>query len=88
MSNSSHKGDAWTVAAAKARLSEVISQAQKEPQTITRNGQPSVIMVSVEEWRRRVERKGSLAQFLMRSPLAGSMLELDRSDEGGRDLDL
>lgn len=78
--------DAWTVADAKARLSEVIAQAQKGPQTITRNGRPSVVMVSVEEWQRRVERKGSLAQFLLQSPLAGAEIEPDRSDDTGRDV--
>lgn len=88
MPNSRRQGDAWTVAAAKAHLSEVISEAQREPQTITRNGRPSVVMVSVEEWQRRVERKGSLAHFLMGSPLAGSELELDRSTEASRDLEL
>ncbi len=88
MSNIKPHSDAWTVADAKARLSEVIAQAQREPQTITRNGRPSVVMVSVEEWQRRVERKGSLAHFLMESPLAGSELEIERSTEAGRDLNL
>ncbi len=86
MANNNAHSDAWTVADAKARLSEVIAQAQKGPQTITRNGRPSVIMVSVEEWQRRVERKGSLAQFLLQSPLAGAALDLDRSDDAGRDV--
>lgn len=86
MANSKPQGDAWTVAAAKAHLSEVIAQAQKEPQTITRNGRPSVVMVSVEEWQRRVERKGSLARFLMESPLAGSGLDLDRVEDESREV--
>lgn len=88
MPDTRRQGDAWTVAAAKAHLSEVISEAQKEPQTITRNGRPSVIMVSIEEWQRRVERKGSLARFLMDSPLAGSDIELERLSDGGRDIEL
>lgn len=80
--------EAWTVANAKARLSELIERAQSEPQLITRNGTPSVIMVSVEEWNRKTARKGSLASFLMQSPLAGSALDLDRRDEVPRDLAL
>lgn len=88
MANSKPRGDAWTVADAKARFSEMIAQAQLEPQTITRNGRPSVIMVSVEEWQRRVERKGSLAQFLMSSPLASAELDLERDADVGRDLTL
>lgn len=80
--------DAWTVANAKARLSEVIDRAQSEPQLITRNGTPSVVMVSVEEWNRKSERKGSLATFLMSSPLAGSALADERQGDGPRDLAL
>lgn len=80
--------DAWTIASAKARLSEVIARAQKGPQTITRNGRPSAMIVSVEEWERKSRRDGSLARFLAESPLAGSELELERSAEAGRDVAL
>lgn len=58
----------WTIAGAKARLSEVIKRAQS-PQTITHCGKPSVVVVSVEEWQRKTTRKGTLAQFLLDSPL-------------------
>ena len=78
----------WTVAHAKAKLSEVIERAQSEPQLITQNGTPSVVMVSIEEWNRKTIRKGSLAQFLMASPLAGSDVETERHDESPRDLAL
>ena len=41
---------AWSVAQAKARLSEVIDRALKEgPQAITRNGRPAVVVVAIEE---------------------------------------
>jgi prevent-host-death family protein len=86
--NSKPVPDAWTVANAKARLSELIERAQSEPQMITRNGTPSVVMVSVEEWARKSERKGSLATFLMDSPLAGSELADERQGDGPRDLTL
>jgi prevent-host-death family protein len=86
--NSKPVPDAWTVANAKARLSELIERAQSEPQMITRNGTPSVVMVSVEEWARKSERKGSLATFLMDSPLAGSELVDERQGDGPRDLTL
>ncbi|WEK06862.1 MAG: type II toxin-antitoxin system Phd/YefM family antitoxin [Candidatus Devosia phytovorans] len=78
------KSAPWTVANAKAHLSEVIERAQSEPQMITRNGTPSVVMVSVEEWNRKSARKGSLASFLMSSPLAGSGLDDERLDDAPR----
>lgn len=80
--------DEWTVASAKAHLSEVITRAQESPQTITRNGKASVVIVSVEEWQQKSSRQGSLATFLMQSPLAGAGLELDREQDPGRDPEL
>ncbi|TPJ82406.1 type II toxin-antitoxin system prevent-host-death family antitoxin [Mesorhizobium sp. B2-6-2] len=83
------KDDAnWTVAGAKARLSEVIERAQSSPQTITRNGKPSVVVISAEEWQRKTARKGTLAEFLLKSPLRGSDLNLERQRDEPRDLPL
>jgi prevent-host-death family protein len=84
----SDKTSAWTVADAKARLSEVIERAQGEPQTITRNGKPSVVVVSIDEWARKTARKGSLAEFLLASPLRGAELDLERVRDKPRDLAL
>ncbi len=78
----------WTVAGAKARLSEVIERAQSAPQTITRNGKPSVVVVSAEEWQRKTVRRGTLAEFLMDSPLRGADLDLERQRDEPRDLRL
>ena len=86
---SAPKEDAnWTVARAKARLSEVIERAQAAPQTITRNGKPSVVVVSAEEWQRKTARKGTLAEFLLESPLRGTGLDLQRLPDEPRDLPL
>ena len=78
----------WSVARAKARLSEVIDRAQSAPQTITRNGKPSVVVVSAEEWQRKTARKGTLAEFLLASPLRGTDLNIDRQRDEPRDLPL
>ena len=85
-----HESDHWTVAGAKARLSEVIERAQSDPQIITRHGKPSVVIVSAEEWARKTVRKGTLAEFLIASPLrsADLDLDLDRVLDQPRDLDL
>ena len=84
----SHDEKNWTVAKAKAKLSEVIERAQSTPQTITRNGKPSVVVVSAEEWQRKVARKGTLAEFLLASPLRGAELDLDRQGDEPSDLSL
>jgi prevent-host-death family protein len=82
------KDTSWTVAGAKARLSEVMERAQSSPQTITRNGKPSVVVVSAEEWQRKTVRKGTLAEFLLESPLRGADLDLERQRDRPRDLPL
>jgi prevent-host-death family protein len=77
--------DLWTVAEAKAKLSEVIEHAQKTgPQTITRNGRRAVVVVAAEEWERRTKRVGNLADFFAASPLQGSGLEPRRAKDRAR----
>jgi prevent-host-death family protein len=87
--------DGWTVAQAKAKLSEVIERALSgAPQTITRNGRIAVVVVAADEWRRRTERKGTLAGFLMAAPVPlseagiGPAADGDRIKGGLRDADL
>lgn len=70
----------WTVAEAKARLSEVIERAQSGgPQTITKNGRTAVVVVAAEEWERKTRRTGNLAEFFAASPLRQSGLKIKRS---------
>jgi prevent-host-death family protein len=79
----------WTVAQAKAKLSEVIENARAQgPQTITRNGRKTAVLVSVEEWERKTKRKESLVDFLNRSPLRGLDIDLERVKDKPRDIDL
>jgi prevent-host-death family protein len=59
----------WPVAEAKARLSEVIERALTDgPQTITRHGRDTVVVVSKNEWDARTRRKGTLLEFLKVDP--------------------
>lgn len=84
----SETGETWTLASAKAKLSEVVERAQHNPQMITRNGKPSAVIVSADEWARKTARRGSLAEFLLASPLRGAELDLTRVEDGARDIDL
>jgi prevent-host-death family protein len=80
---------AWTVAAAKVHLSEVIDRAASEgPQTITRRGREAAVVVSAEEWRRRMKRHGNLVEFFARSRLRGSGMRIERIKGGLRKVDL
>ncbi|HEV2962334.1 MAG TPA: type II toxin-antitoxin system Phd/YefM family antitoxin [Candidatus Angelobacter sp.] len=71
--------DTWTIAHAKARFSEVIDKAQSDgPQTITRHGRTTAVIVAAEEWERKTKRKGNLAEFFAASPLRGSGVQIKR----------
>lgn len=75
----------WSVAEAKAKLSDLIHQAESDgPQTITRKGHAAAVVVSFEEWTRRSGRTGTLADFFASSPLRGSGLKLRRVKGGLR----
>jgi prevent-host-death family protein len=84
------QADSWTVAQAKARLSEVIEKARHEPQAITRHGKSAVVVVDAALWERvkRREQRGNFADFLLTSPLRGSGLEVERLKGGVREVEL
>jgi prevent-host-death family protein len=83
------RAEAWTVAEAKAQLSEVIERALTEgPQTITRHGRKAAVVVSPAEWERKSKRRGNLAEFFAQSPLRGSGLRVRRVKDTPREVDL
>src|ERR1700739_2437201 len=78
----------WAVARAKAHRSAVIDQALVEaPQTITRRGRKPSVVVSAEEWERKMERKGNLAEFFASSPLRGARVRIKRSNRKARKIE-
>ena len=46
----------FTALEAKNRFGQVIDAAQREPVTVTRQGRPSVVIVSADEYQRRSRR--------------------------------
>ena len=79
----------WPIHEAKARLSDLVKQAQRQPQQLTSHGQPVAVVVSAETWQRQQQEGESLVAFIRRSPLAGADdLVLERDSDLTRDLDL
>ena len=77
----------WQLQEAKARFSELVQKTIDEgPQTITRRGKESIVVVSSEEYRRLKHPDNDLVSFLRSAP----HLELDigRSPDTGREIDL
>lgn len=78
----------WQLQVAKNRLSEVVDRAiDQGPQVITRRGSEAVVVLAIEEYR-RLRPKSDLIEFFRTSPLAEVELDLERSKDPGRELDL
>lgn len=80
----------WQVQEAKARLSEVVKQAEHHgPQDITLHGRSVAVMVSRPEFDRLTGTNESLVDFMRRSPLYGlESLRIERDRSATREIDL
>jgi antitoxin Phd len=82
----------WQLQTAKARFSEVFRLARNQgPQHITRQGKEAVVMISKEQYEELVGKSHqpkSLVQFFRESPLAGIDLDLERSRDEERPIEL
>ncbi len=77
----------WALQDAKNKFSELIDHAiQDGPQTITRRGKNTAVILSVEEFRRLTAGQETLVDFLRDSPLRGAELDLERSTDLGREV--
>lgn len=79
----------WTLQDAKNRFSEVVTRALDEgPQTITRRGKETVVLVSAERFRAWTSGTEDLVDFVRKSPLRGVQLDLTRPRDHGREVAL
>ena len=79
----------WQLQDAKNRFSELVRKAREEgPQVITLHGRDAVVVVSANEFSKLSRPRGSLVDFFRKSPLVGAKLDLVRSRETGRRIDL
>jgi len=87
-SRSPHERE-WQLQEAKNRLSQVVESARQDgPQTITLRGKPAAVVVSFEEFRKLAHPQITLSQFFSQSPLQGLELDLRRSDDLSREVEL
>ena len=79
----------WQLQEAKNRLSEVVRKARSEgPQVITLHGADAAVVVSTQDFGRLSRPKGKLVDFFRKSPLVGVKLDLKRSKDTGRKIEL
>lgn len=79
----------WQVQQVKQRLSEVIRLAETEgPQQVTCRGEPSVWIISDEEFTKLQKKRESLVSFFQRSPLKDVELHIERRKDLPRKIEL
>lgn len=79
----------WQLQEAKNRLSQVVNSALHDgPQTITLRGKPTAVVVSFEEYRKLTLPRIGLSQFFRQSPLHDVELDLSRSADLPREVEL
>ncbi len=79
----------WKLQDAKNRFSEVVEQALRYgPQTITRRGKPTAILISCDAFQDLAAGDGDLVDFFRQSPLKGANIDLERRPDFGRDVEL
>jgi antitoxin Phd len=79
----------WALQDAKSRFSEIVEDAlHKGPQWVTRRGIDAVVIVAACDYRKVTAAKGSLVRFFQDSPLVGVKLDLTRSKESARKVEL
>lgn len=79
----------WQLQDAKNRFSALVKAAENEgPQVITVHGQEKAVVLSAEAYHRLVKRKGSLLAFFQQSPWANTEIDITRSRDTGREVEL
>ena len=79
----------WQLQEAKNQLSTVVENALTHGvQTITRHGEPVVVVMAAKEFKKKQKPKQKLSEFFAQSPLKGVKLDLERIKDYPRDLDL
>ena len=80
----------WQLQEAKNKLSQLIKEALSgEVQVVTVHGKPAAVLVSAAEYARLTRpRRGKLSAALLRPDVAGDDLDLSRSRDTGREIQL
>ena len=77
----------WQLQDAKSKFSELVDRAMAHGvQIITRRGRKAVVVMPYTEYERLTRQRGSLSQFLLASPLAGSELTVERDRDLPREI--
>ena len=79
----------WQLQKAKGNFSQLVKRAAGgDAQVVTVHGKPTAVVVSAEQYAQLTRRKGKLSATLLQPELGIEDIDLDRSKDTGRSLDL
>jgi len=79
----------WQVQEAKQRFSEVVKAAEADgPQIVTKRGEEVAVVIGIDDYRRLRGETVSLMRFLQSGPVVDGELDIERSADAPRDVDL
>ncbi len=79
----------WQLQEAKGNFSQLIKRAAGgDAQVVTVHGKPTAVVVSAKEYARLTRRRGKLSSALLRPDLAAEDLDISRSRDSWRDIEL
>ena len=79
----------WQLQEAKSNLSQLVKQAANgDTQVVTVHGKPAVVVIAAAEYARLTRHEGKLSDVLLQPSLAADDLDISRSRDTGRDIEL
>ena len=79
----------WQLQDAKNKFSKLVDNAQHNgPQIVTKHGKDAVVVLSIDEYQKLTKPRTNLVKFFQTSPLAKEDIDLSRSTEAPRDIEL
>lgn len=79
----------WQLQEAKAKFSKVINEAiQHGPQIITKHGIETALLISIDDYKQISKKESKISKFFKSSPLCNVELDIQRSKDYPRDIEL
>lgn len=79
----------WQLQDAKNKFSKLVDKVQQAgPQVVTKHGKETVVVISVDEYKKLIKPRKKLIDFFQSSPLAKVELDFVRKKDTPRDIEL
>ncbi len=79
----------WQLQEAKNKFSSLVEKATKAgPQVVTKHGEEAVVVISAADYKALLKPQLNLVQFFQQSPLMQDVLDLERSKELPREIEI